>query len=110
MDGTKITQRTYLWGVLQISFYVHLWVPTYAWPLIAPNLHIPLFQSVTMPASLLHAKKKSAALSFPIDLGLIYRAPLMREPSFFTSSPMEYIFDADKVINLSALRLLTLRH
>ena len=45
-------------GVLQISFYVHLWVPTYAWSLIAPSLHIPLFQSVTMTASLLHAKKE----------------------------------------------------
>ena len=56
-------------GVLQISFYVHLWVPTYAWSLIAPNLHISLFQSVTMPASLLHAKKKSAALSFNNRLG-----------------------------------------
>ena len=69
MDGTKITQRTYLWGVLQISLYVHFWVPTYAWSLIATNLHIPLFQSVTMPASHLHAKKKSAALSFNNRLG-----------------------------------------
>ena len=70
-----------LWGVLQISFYAHLWVTTYAWSLIAPNLHISLFQSVTMHASLLHAKKKSAASSFNNRLKLIYRAPLMCERS-----------------------------
>ena len=70
-----------LWGVLQISFYVHLWVTTYAWSLIAPNLHISLFQSVTMPASLLHAKKNLLRHRSTIDLGLIYRAPLMCERS-----------------------------
>ena len=39
-----------------------MWLPTYTWSLFTPNLHISLFRSVTMPASLLHAKNKSAAL------------------------------------------------
>ena len=54
--------RKFIYGVLYKLVFISICGCLHTWSLIVSNLHISLFHSVTMPASLLHAKNKSAAL------------------------------------------------